>query len=301
MVKRFDRVRDAQSTAHFGIVRCEACGLGRTTPEPEDLSPYYGPAYYGGRHSVTARYCTARRLRILGQSAKRPGKLLDIGCGDGSFLRAASGAGWHVTGTEIGGAAELSRALGIDVRDSLELAQDRGPFDAISMWHTLEHFRDPSAVVLAARAQLAQGGVLVIAVPNAAGLQATVFGAKWFHLDVPRHLFHFTRVSLDRMLRRSGLTVERWHHHELEVDVFGWLQSALNTIFPQPNLLFQSLTGKPSLAGPMQVALSYGIGIALGPAAAAATAVGAVANRGGTLTAIARPTSPERATQRPSH
>ena len=289
MVKRFGQVRDPQSTEHFMIVRCEACGLGRTSPEPQDLSAYYGPAYYGGRHSFTARYCTARRLRILGHATKGAGKLLDIGCGDGSFLSAAAGAGWQVTGTEIGGAAELSKKIGLDVRDSLEHTRDRGPFDAITMWHTLEHFRDPRAIVSAARKQLAPGGVLVIAVPDAAGLQARVFGRKWFHLDVPRHLFHFTRGSLEGMLRRSGLAVERWHHQELELDVFGWLQSALNTVFPQPNLLFQSLTGKPPTSGPAQLALSYALGTALGPAAVAATAVGTLAGRGGTLIAISRP------------
>lgn len=289
LVKRFDHVRDPQSTEHFAIVRCASCGLGRTTPEPEDLSAYYGPAYYGGRHSFTARYCTARRVRLLTQATKAPGKLLDIGCGDGSFLTAAGEAGWQVTGTEIGGAAELSKKIGIDVRDSLDHTQDRGPFDAITMWHTLEHFRDPRAIVAAAKKQLAHNGVFIIAVPDAAGLQATVFRGKWFHLDVPRHLFHFTRGSLDGMLRRTGLSVERWHHQELELDLFGWLQSALNTVFPQPNLLFQSLTGKPPLAGPTQIALSYALGTALGPAAVAATAVGTMTGRGGTLIAISRP------------
>lgn len=289
VVKRLDRVRDPQSTEHFDIETCLACGLGHTTPEPEDLSAYYGPAYYGGRHSFTARYCTARRLRLLGQAAKRRGKLLDIGCGDGSFLEACARDGWDVTGTEIGGAAELSKQLGIDVRDSVEHARERGPFDAITMWHTLEHFRDPKGTVAAARALLAPGGVLVIAVPDAAGLQARAFRQKWFHLDVPRHLFHFTRGSLEGMLRSNELAVERWHHQELELDVFGWLQSALNTVLPQPNLLFQSLTGKPPLAGRTQLALSYALGTVLGPAAVAATAVGTLTGRGGTLIAVARP------------
>lgn len=287
-VKRFDEVRDPQSTEHFTIVRCAACGLGHTSPEPDDLSAYYGPAYYGGRHSFTARYCTTRRLRILRHATRRVGALLDIGCGDGSFLHAASAAGWTVTGTEIGGAAELSKELGIDVRDSIEHARDRGPFDAITMWHTLEHFRDPERVVAAAREQLTPDGVLVIAVPDADGLQARVFGGRWFHLDVPRHLYHFTRGSLERLLERAGLTVERWHHQELELDVFGWLQSALNTVFSEPNLLFQSLTGKPPAAGPVQLALSYALGTALGPAAVAATAVGTLARRGGTLIAVSR-------------
>lgn len=288
MEKRLARVRDPQSTEHFAIVRCPACGLGHTTPEPEDLSGYYGPAYYGGRHSFTARYCTARRGRILRDSTRRPGKILDIGCGDGSFLSAVEREGWSVTGTEMGGAAELSKKIGIDVRDSLEEARDRGPFDAITMWHTLEHFRDPKAIVAAVRGLLAEDGVFIVAVPDAAGLQATVFKEKWFHLDVPRHLYHFTRGSLDGLLQSSGFVVERWRHQELELDLFGWLQSALNTVFPMPNVLFQSLTGKPRTTGTTQLALSYALGTVLGPAAIAATALGTVTGRGGTLIAIAR-------------
>jgi SAM-dependent methyltransferase len=286
--KGLARVRDPQSTEHFDIVKCTQCGLGHTSPEPEDLSGYYGPAYYGGRHSFTARYCTARRVRMLRDATKRPGKILDIGCGDGSFLSGAAEQGWSVTGTEMGGAAELSKKIGIDVRDSLEDTRDRAPFDAITMWHTLEHFRDPKAIVTGVREQLADDGVFIVAVPDAAGLQATFFKGKWFHLDVPRHLYHFTRGSLDGLLRGSGFAVERWHHQELELDVFGWLQSALNTVFPKPNVLFQSLTGKPRTTGPTQLALSYALGAVLGPAAVAATALGTVTRRGATMTAIAR-------------
>jgi hypothetical protein len=83
--------------------------------------------------------------------------------------------------------------------------------------------------------------------------------------------------------------VTKWHHQELELDVFGWMQSALNAVMPKPNVLFQALTGKPSHGGPGQRALSFALGTALAPAAVAATAVGTIARRGATLVAIARP------------
>lgn len=282
-------VRDPQSLQAFDIVRCASCGLGHTMPVPADLGAYYGPAYYGKRHSFTDRYCLARRARMLAGAVSAKGKLLDVGCGDGNFLQAAVNDGWIGTGTDIGGALANARSRGLDVAGSIAEVQDRGPFDAVTMWHTLEHFVDPKETLEQVRSVIAETGSLVVAVPDAAGLQARLFRGSWFHLDVPRHLYHFSQHALDALLDRAGFTVQRWHHQELELDVFGWLQSALNAILPSPNVLFQSLTGKPRHGGRGQLAASYALGTAMAPAALAATAAGTLAGRGGTLVAIAAP------------
>ena len=96
-------VRDPQSGDAFSIVRCLQCQLGMTLPEPEDLEPYYGERYYGGRHWITRRYCAWRRMRVINQTTRgtAPSTLVDIGCGDGSFLLEARQAGWTVLGTEV--------------------------------------------------------------------------------------------------------------------------------------------------------------------------------------------------------
>ncbi len=285
--KRLEDVRDPQSLETFSIAICEACGLGRTEPVPEDLAAYYGPAYYGDRHSFTDRYCFARRARILERSAQARGRLLDIGCGDGSFLGTAKRRGWDAMGTEMGAFAETSRRKGFDVKSSPRDFPDA--FDAITMWHTLEHFPDPSAIVREAREKIADRGRFIVAVPDAAGLQARVFRRYWFHLDVPRHLFHFSKHALGALLERTGFRVDRWHHQEIELDLFGFIQSTLNAVLPTPNALFQSLTGKPARAGRAELAMGYALGAALAPAALAATAVGTATGRGGTLVAVARP------------
>lgn len=290
---RLASVQDPQSLEEFAIHRCASCGLGHTNPIPSDLGAYYGPAYYGKRHSFTDRYCLARRLRTLasatGRAGQVGGKVLDVGCGDGNFIAAAGEAGWKATGTDIGGALDNARAAGLDVYGSLEEAAARGPFDAVTMWHTLEHFTDPKATLEKVRSAIAPNGTLVVAVPDAAGLQASLFRGRWFHLDVPRHLYHFDRSALASLLGRVGFVPERWQHQEIENDVFGWMQSALNAMLPAPNVLFQSLTGKPSHGGAGQRALSYALGTALAPAALAATTVSAVTKRGAVLIAICRP------------
>jgi SAM-dependent methyltransferase len=289
LAPRLAAVRDPQSLEPFDIHRCGSCGLGHTSPIPEDIGAYYGAAYYGKRHSFTDRYCLARRLRFLTRAAPRPGTLLDVGCGDGNFLKAASGVGWTAIGTDIGGALENAQANGLEAYGSLDEVRERAPFDAVTMWHTLEHFPDPKDTLERVRTLVAEDATLIVAVPDAAGLQASFFRRNWFHLDVPRHLYHFSRRALESLLRRAGFRVEGWRHQELELDLFGWMQSALNAVLPKPNVLFQSLTGKPSHGGPGQRAISYALGTALAPAALAATAVGTVTRRGGTLVAIARP------------
>ena len=259
LARRLAGVRDPQSLETFDIESCTSCALGHTSPIPEDLGAYYGAAYYGKRHSFTDRYCLARRLRLLASATSRKGALLDIGCGDGNFLRAAIEQGWNGVGTDIGAAAENARKAGLDVFGSIEEVSSRalppsGAFDAVTMWHTLEHFTDPRATLEGARSVLANGGTLIVAVPDAAGLQASFFKGSWFHLDVPRHLYHFSRSALDSLLGRAGFSVERWHHQELELDVFGWMQSALNAVLPKPNVLFQALPGKPPHGGTGELA-----------------------------------------------
>jgi SAM-dependent methyltransferase len=188
----------------------------------------------------------------------------------------------------VGGAAEISKKAGIRVRSSIDDIGDLAPFDAITMWHTLEHFRDPRSIVARVHDSLAEGGTFIVAVPNAQGLQAKVFRENWFHLDVPRHLYHFDEGSLGALLETSGLRVLNWQHLEIEIDLFGWVQSALNAALPhQPNALFQSLTGKPRTTGLGPLALSYVLGSVLGPLALAGTALGALTGRGATITAVA--------------
>ena len=284
-------VRDPQSGHVFDIARCTSCGLGHTQPVPGDLTEYYGEPYYGQRHSFTARFCARRRVGILLREGRhRHGSLLDIGCGEGTFLRAIGKCGYaRIVGTETGGAARLARESGIDVRESLEDFEPAS-FDAVTQWHTLEHFVSPREVVAGVARLLRDDGLYIVAVPNAHGLQAQMFGQGWFHLDVPRHLFHFGPQALIGLLERAGFRIVRWYHQELEYDVFGWLQSALNRMLRPQNVLFRSLTGKSAQSGSPHLLVHYALGTALAPLALAATALGTMLGRGGTLIAVARKT-----------
>ena len=285
----FPEVCDPLTREIFAIRRCGRCGLGHTLPQPADLGRYYAAQYYGNRHGFTARYCSRRRLGFV-RTAFGDGtgkRLLDIGCGDGAFLMGASRAGWDVMGTELNPA--IARELGLDVREDIKQVADKGKFDCITMWHTLEHMRDIPAMLREIYELLEPGGKLVVAVPDCGGLQARVFGPKWLHLDVPRHLYHFDNGSLRYCLTNVGFSVERQWRQEFEYDLLGWSQSALNYLMPQhPNVFFDTLTGKRSDHGKIVSATGLVIGALLTFLALPAVFAGTVLGRGGTLIAVAR-------------
>jgi SAM-dependent methyltransferase len=287
LAPRFPRVLDPITRETFAIHACTGCGLGHTVPQPDDLSRYYGPLYHGSRHGFTSRYCTLRRLRFLSsaRAAESGRRLLDIGCGDGSFLLAARDAGWEVMGTEMNPAP--ARSAGLDIREAIGQVPHDAAFDCITMWHSLEHMRDIRATLSQVSALLKPTGKLLIAVPDAGGLQAGLFRHQWLHLDVPRHLYHFDAGSLSHCLRSAGFTPQYWWHQELEYDLMGWSQSALNTLFPVPNVFLDSLMGKPRKAGFAITAASVVIGSILSALFLPAVPAGTLVHRGGTLVVAA--------------
>jgi 2-polyprenyl-3-methyl-5-hydroxy-6-metoxy-1,4-benzoquinol methylase len=265
----------------FSVHRCVVCGLGQTQPIPEDLSPYY-ENYYGGRHSFSARYRASRRLARVSRYVN-DGLLLDIGYGEGTFLEFAATQGFECVGVErFSGSNERTFATFED----LEAARQAYPtrkFSAITCWHSLEHVTDADDVLANICEMLADDGSLFIAVPNFASRQAEMFGKDWLHLDVPRHLVHFTEMSIEKMLRKHDLHIADVWHHESEYDIMGWSQSFLNKIFSEKNVFFNTLTGKATDAGAATKVIHFLIGSIASVAAIPLVLLDIVTKRGGTI------------------
>lgn len=276
-------VRDPQTGERFDVHRCAACGLAQTSPQPVDLGPYYGDLYHGGRHGVTERMCMARRLRMLREVAEG-GRLLDFGCGDGGFLQAAERAGWEAVGMEMNPGD--ARARGLTVFERLDDVS--GSFDVITLWHSLEHVHSPRKTLERLSARLRPGGYIIIAVPNRAGLQAATFGPGWFHLDVPRHLTHFTPPALLKLLARLGLQATKRWDLEAELDLFGWIQSTLNKLLPKPNVLFDTVTARGREHPMRLVVLNVVLGAVIGAFCAPIVPLTTMFRRGAVLIVAAR-------------
>ncbi len=196
----------------FAVVKCQDCDLCFTNPRPSAraIAAFY-PADYRPHRKPGSRAVALgrRRAAVKGVAWHGQGRLLDFGCGAGSFLARMHQAGWRVTGVDCSATAveQVRSALGVPALvGSLphpEL-QDRS-YDVVTMWHALEHVHEPLEVLRAAYRLLVPGGKLVVEVPNIDSLPFRWFGPNWFGLDLPRHLTHFSPWTLRRMLERAGL------------------------------------------------------------------------------------------------
>ena len=141
-----------------------------------------------------------------------PGAALDVGCGRGDLGALLIERGWRVTGVEPSHTAcAAARARGIDARRGT-LADVELPapgYDVAIFQHSLEHVNEPLRDLRLARTALRDDGTLLVSLPNFDSWQRCLFGARWFHLDLPRHRTHFSAAGLERLLSRAGFAVDR--------------------------------------------------------------------------------------------
>jgi len=199
------------------IVKCAGCGLvfANPQPSPEALEQYYDPQYFERNAAKFLRFpldpeIELRFHRYLGElrSVVPGGRVLDVGCGTGAFLTVARGAGYQTEGVELSPyASQLGREkLGLDIRTGrLEELESPVPYDGITMWDFLEHTSDPVDILRSARRLLADGGHLLMTVPNVGSWWARCMGRRWVGFDkASEHLFYFTTKSLGGLLERGG-------------------------------------------------------------------------------------------------
>ncbi|AHM61404.1 type 12 methyltransferase [Flammeovirgaceae bacterium 311] len=206
----------------FGIQQCQNCDLLFTNPRPAEteLGSYYDSDTYvshtnKGNTLINRAYKLVRRFTLRQKTAlvekwSLSGELLDIGCGTGHFLQAAKEKGWKVEGVEIndGARTQAEAALEQELYKHLTEIPLTRRFQAISMWHVLEHVYDLGQTLTLLKDLLHKQGSLLIAVPNPQSYDAQVYGSAWAAWDVPRHLYHFSQEVMHKLARKHGFTIK---------------------------------------------------------------------------------------------
>jgi SAM-dependent methyltransferase len=213
------------SHQRFTIMQCGRCGLRFTQdpPGPGSIGQYYRSDDYISHtdtskglvnrlyHLIRKQTLVDKRRLIQTVTRLEQGSLLDIGAGTGAFAAYMQRQGWDTTGLEPD---EMARAQA-ETRYGIRLLpanqfydQAAAGFDAITLWHVLEHVHDLHPYLEQLLKLLRPEGRLIIAVPNYTSYDASVYKDCWAAYDVPRHLYHFSPDAMDRLLEQHGLYLQ---------------------------------------------------------------------------------------------
>ena len=219
--KVYQKVKDhSVSGETFELLLDEELQLLKTAPEPspENLGSYYESDDYishtdGKRSFFEKIYHFVKqkalkdKIKVLESFLPRKGRLLDIGAGTGDFLVTAKNNGWEIAGIEPSEKARnIAVNKGIEFISGLSEVPDNA-FNAVTMWHVLEHVPDIEQHIKELKRILAPGGVIIVAVPNYNSYDAKYYGEFWAAYDVPRHLWHFSKTAIAKLFARQDFKV----------------------------------------------------------------------------------------------
>ncbi|MFC4816312.1 class I SAM-dependent methyltransferase [Flavobacterium sp. GCM10023249] len=213
------KVKDhSVSGEKFELLLDEELQLLKTHPQPEleNLGKYYESEDYishtDAKRSLFEKmyhwvkiYSLNKKVSLLNSLHHEKGSLLDIGAGTGDFLVTAKANGWQITGIEPNeNAKKLAVSKGVSFENSIESIENQ-QFDVITMWHVLEHVPNVEHQIQQLKRLLKPNGTIIIAVPNFKSYDATYYGEFWAAYDVPRHLWHFSKTSIEKLFAKENL------------------------------------------------------------------------------------------------
>lgn len=153
-----------------------------------------------------------KKLNLVNAQAKNKGNLLDVGCGTGNFLNVCEENDWSVLGIEPDHSARAiaNKKIGNKVFNSDELNKlEPNSFDVITLWHVLEHLPNPKEEIGLFKKLLKANGILIIAVPNYKSYDANHYKEFWAAYDVPRHLWHFSRTAISKLVSSQNMCIKK--------------------------------------------------------------------------------------------
>ena len=217
LLKKLDCIDHSTSKEKFTIVSCETCDFAFTNPRPKDdsLDRYYKSEMYishtnnkkgafNWMYHKVRKYAISTKLNLLRRTSKNKNHL-DIGCGTGEFLNACKKNGYNTKGIEPSKLAreQAIKNFNLSVSKNTNLNQyQNNQFDSISMWHVLEHIPSINKTIEEFNRILSEKGKIIVAVPNHKSLDAKYYKEFWAGWDVPIHLWHFSKFSIEKLFNK---------------------------------------------------------------------------------------------------
>ena len=168
------------------------------------------------------KYMLGKKARLVAkESHRKRGRLLDMGTGTGYFAATMEQRGWKVEAIEKNAQARVfaKEHFGLEVKGEEALQEfEPGSFDVITLWHVMEHLEHLDETWECLRGLLSDRGVLIVAVPNCSSYDAGKYGEYWAAYDVPRHLWHFTPVTIQQLASKHGFIMAA--RHPMPFDAF---------------------------------------------------------------------------------
>lgn len=222
----------------FTYYQCWRCDLVFLHPQPsvKKLATYYPADHYWGRKDATFSHEEIVQLRQKSythiysfiEKKFKKGAVLDVGAGTGLLLSHFAESGWEVFGTETSKSAialaKKNHSISLYKGDLLSLSIHK-KFDIVILHHVLEHLSQPSETVAFINSLLKKGGYLIISVPNIQSFGATWFGADWYALQPPTHLFHFSPSVLKELLYTNRFSVLKIDHGHMKYNFYCFFES----------------------------------------------------------------------------
>jgi len=214
------------SLSMFDVVECTKCSHRFTheIPSIDEIGTYYKSDQYishtdSNQGLLNKVYQFVRNISLVSKrelieqtTRQKKGELLDYGCGTGAFLNEMKNAGWHIAGIEpdVGAMDKAIQLTGGNIQSPDFLASlESERFDAITLWHVLEHVHTLHETINKLKSLLKPGGTLIIAVPNYTSYDARYYKNYWAAYDVPRHLYHFSPMSMQKLISSHGMKLEK--------------------------------------------------------------------------------------------
>lgn len=208
------------SQTDFKIGLNEEYQLLATKPVPENLQDFYKSEDYISHtdsnksifdkvYQLVRNYTLKQKLNLLNSFQTEAKTVLDVGAGTGDFLQFCNANQWSVSGIEPSdNARAIANKKSIVLKENLNDLADK-KFDAITLWHVLEHVENLADYIKTLKTLLKPNGRIVIAVPNYKSYDAKLYKEYWAAFDVPRHLWHFSQNSIHKLFGTIHMEVEK--------------------------------------------------------------------------------------------